>query len=353
MARKGTITKTIRLPDGSRKWLYAKSEEEMRRKLLDCQVQVSMGIELTNHDTFGEYAQMWYKTYKEPKVRSKTKESILNVLNNHLLPYLSGYRMRDIAPMHIQCVFNHLLDKSESLNVKAKCVLKAIFEAAQGDGVILRSPMTKTLNIGGVKAEEKEALTQEEADTLLDALAQNEASGAKNCRLFCFLGLKTGLRRGELCGLMWNDIDLDAAELTVRHNCIWPKNTGLEISDNLKTPAARRSVPLSPSVVSALRRERKVSNSLYVFHRKDGQPLSQSAFRKMWEHTKKAGLAVTLTPHILRHTYCTRLFELGFDIKEIQYLMGHSKSDMTLRIYTHYSKKSRYADTADRIRAAL
>lgn len=246
-----------------------------------------------------------------------------------------------------------MMDKSKSLNDKAKCVLNAIFEAAQGDGVILRSPMTKTLSIGGVKAEEKEALTQEEADALLDALAQSEVSGAKNCWLFCFLGLKTGLRRGELCGLMWSDIDLEAAELTVRHNCIWTKNVGLEISDNLKTPAARRSIPLSPSVVSALRRERKASNSLYVFHCKDGQPISQSAFRKMWEHTKKAGLAVTLTPHILRHTYCTRLFELGFDIKEIQYLMGHSKPDMTLRIYTHYSKKSRYADTADRIRAAL
>ena len=60
-----------------------------------------------------------------------------------------------------------------------------------------------------------------------------------------------------------------------------------------------------------------------------------------------------LTPHILRHTYCTRLFEYGFDVKEIQYLMGHSTPEMTLKVYTHYSKKQRFTDTASRLRSAL
>ncbi len=73
----------------------------------------------------------------------------------------------------------------------------------------------------------------------------------------------------------------------------------------------------------------------------------------MWEHTKKAGLDCTLTPHVLRHTYCTRLFEAKLDLKVVQYLMGHSKLDITLEIYTHYCKKSRFEDTASRIREAL
>ena len=105
--------------------------------------------------------------------------------------------------------------------------------------------------------------------------------------------------------------------------------------------------------MAALQSERKQTNSLFVFHRRDGQILTQSAFRKMWDHTKKADIEANLTPHVLRHTYCTRLFESGLDLKEIQYLMGHSKHDITLEIYTHYCKKSRFEDTASRIRSAL
>ena len=83
--------------------------------------------------------------------------------------------------------------------------------------------------------------------------------------------------------------------------------------------------------------------------------MTQSSFRKMWEHTNKVKPHIdsALTPHILRHTYCTRLFEAGFDIKEIQYLMGHSTPDMTMKIYTHYSKRSRFSETAAHIREAL
>lgn len=353
MARKGLLSKTITLSDGSRKWIYGKTEEELRRKLLDYQVQLGMGIDLTNQDTFGEYAQMWYKTYKEPYLRDNSKEVILNALNTHILPYLSGYKMRDITPMHIQLIFNRMVDYSQSLTQKVKTVLSAIFNTAQGDGVILRSPMVKTLKIGGIKTKEKEALSKEEADSLLSSLSSDKSEGEKNCKLFCLLALKTGLRRGELCGLMWSDIDFENAELTITHNCTWPNNTGVEISDNLKTPCARRTVPLTNDALKALRAERSVSNSLFVFHRRDGQPLTQSSFRKMWEHTKKAAIDADLTPHVLRHSYCTRLFELGFDVKEIQYLMGHSTPEMTLRVYTHYSKKTRYSDTASRIRMAL
>ena len=353
MPRKGTLYKVITLSDGSRKWIYAKTEEELRRKLLDYQVQLGMGIDLANKDTFGEYAEMWYRTYKAPFVRDNTKQSILNALNNHILPLLSGYKMRDIQPIHIQCVFNALVDSSASLNQKVKAVLGAIFDTAVADNVIQRSPMVKTIRIGGVEAKKKDALTTEESEALLSALSGSSNQGVKNCRLFCLLALKTGLRRGELCALMWNDIDFENAELTVRKNCTWANNTGVEISDNLKTPAARRTVPIPSAALQALKAERMESNSLYVFHRRDGQPLTQSAFRKMWEHTRKAKLDADITPHILRHTYCTRLFEVGLDIKEIQYLMGHADPEMTLRIYTHYSQKERFVETSARIKAAL
>lgn len=352
MARKGTLVHVFTLPDGSRKWIYAKTQEELDKKVLDFQIQLGMGIDLKNQDTFGEYAQMWYTTYKAPHLRAKSKEAVLNALNNHILPYISGYKMRDITPMHLQILFNRMTDKSASLNHKVKTVLGEIFNTAVANNVIVKTPLVKTLTIEGTKAKEKEALTPEEEQQLLDVLRSDKNQGAQNCYLFCLLGLKTGLRRGELCGLMWSDINFERAELTVTHNCIWERNVEVDITSAPKTEAGNRTIPLTPIVLSALKAEKGRTNSLFVFHRQDGKPLTQTAFRRMWSHSRKANIE-SLSPHGLRHTFCTRLFEKGFDVKEIQYLMGHATPEMTMRVYTHYSKKSRYEDTASRLRAAL
>lgn len=353
MARKGTLSKTIMLPDGSRKWLYAKTQEELDKKVLDFQIQLGMGIDLKNHDTFGEYAQMWYRTYKAPYLRPKSKESILNTLNKHILPNLSGYQMRDITPIHLQILFNKLSDKSASLNQKVKTVLGEIFNTAVANNVIFKTPLAKTIKISGKPTKEKEALTPEEEQELLAVLKSDPNTGAQNCYLFCLIALKTGLRRGELCGLMWSDIDFEKAELTVKHNLLWPKNVGVELTDTPKTAAGLRTIPLTPTVVFALKTEMSKTNSMFVFHLQDGKPMTQTAFRRMWSHTRKANIDSDFTPHSLRHTFCTRLFEKGFDVKEIQYLMGHSTPEMTLKVYTHYQKAARYNDTASRLRAAL
>ena len=156
MARKGTLSHTLVLPDGSRKWIYAKTQEELDKKVLDFQIQLGMGIDLKNQDTFGEYAQMWYRTYKAPYLRANSKESILNALNTHILPNLSGYKMRDITPMHLQILFNKLSDKSASLNQKVKAIIGEIFNTAVANNVVIKTPLAKTVKVSGKAAKEKE-----------------------------------------------------------------------------------------------------------------------------------------------------------------------------------------------------
>ena len=104
----------------------------------------------------------------------------------------------------------------------------------------------------------------------------------------------------------------------------------------------------------------------------NGKPLSQSSFSNLWDMVRRRTVAdpaelgtkatnskmvrsldFRVTPHLLRHTYITRLFESGLDIKEIQYLAGHTTVDMTLRVYTHYQHKTRQQDTANKVCAAL
>ena len=82
-------------------------------------------------------------------------------------------------------------------------------------------------------------------------------------------------------------------------------------------------------------------------------PLTQSSYRSMWKLIERELPDTHITAHILRHTYITRLFEAGLDIKEIQYLAGHSSVDMTLKVYTHYDRRSREAKTVEKVRKAL
>lgn len=85
----------------------------------------------------------------------------------------------------------------------------------------------------------------------------------------------------------------------------------------------------------------------------DHKPLTKSSYRSMWKLIERELPDRHITAHILRHTYITRLFEAGLDIKEIQYLAGHSTIDMTLKVYTHYDRRSREAKTAEKVREAL
>ena len=362
MARKGNLCKTITLPDGSRKWVYAKTEDELNRKVIDIQMQIGLGIDLTNNDTFGEFALMWYRTYKS-NLRETTKRNIKSLLNTHIMPHLSGYKMRDITPMHIQRLFNILPEElSVRTRTKLRSILADIFRTAVENNVIIKAPITRSLRIGGRETTPRCALTKQQEKTLLSALyaqisAANTKLRAESAHwlwLFCLLGLQTGLRRGELLGLMWSDVNFDAATLSVNREVVADEAGRAVISDELKTDAARRTVPLPPKALAALTEARSKSTSLFILAGRDGQPLAPRALEYRLTKLNDIDLGdVHVTPHILRHTYCTRLFDSGLDVKEAQRMMGHANPEVTLKVYTHYNEEDRFTATAQKIRAAL
>ena len=114
-----------------------------------------------------------------------------------------------------------------------------IFNAAVDNNLIAKSPVPLRLRSGGVATKEKAALTVEQSRQLLNAVFGTRAY------LFCLIALQTGLRRGEICGLMWSDIDFDAQIIHVRHNAIFTSAQTV-VSSDLKTAAARRDIPQSP-----------------------------------------------------------------------------------------------------------
>lgn len=342
------LTKAVQLPDGTRKYFRAKTQKELDDKVLKAQILVNSGVDICSEETFGHFSQMWYDMYKKPYLRENSLIAIRNTLNYHILPVIGGYRLRDISPMHIQAIMAGLASKSNSLQSKVLIILRSVFKVAVENGLIAKTPVSSMLKAGGKKTQEKEVISAEESALLLERVKNPRA------RTFLLIALHTGMRRGEILGLTWDNIDFEKKMIYVRKSALLGRGRKeTTVNDYLKTEAGKRNLPLSEELEAWLRKEKKVSHSKYVMAMKNHKPLTQSSYRTMWKLIDRELPDTHITAHILRHTYITRLFEAGLDIKEIQYLAGHSTVDMTLRIYTHYDRQAREAKTAEKVREAL
>lgn len=232
------LTKAVQFSDGSRKYFRAKTQEELDEKVLKAQILVKSGVDICSEETFANFAQMWYDLYKKPYLRKNSLNSIKYVLNDHILPYIGSYRLRDITPMQIQFIIASLSGKSNSLQSKVLVAMRNIFNVAQENGLIVRSPVSSMLKPMGKAAQEKKTLTVKESLLLLNKVQNTRA------RTFLLVALHTGMRRGEIIGLQWEDIDFKEKVIHVRHNTVVSERE-TTVSEDLKTNAAKRNLPLS------------------------------------------------------------------------------------------------------------
>ena len=338
--------KTLQLPNGERKEVYAKTQEELDDKVMEVRILTHSGVDVCSEETFGHFAQMWYDVYKKPYLRDKSQEMVKYILNQHILPVIGGYRLQDITPMQIQAIMSGLVGKSNSLQSKVLINLRSIFKAAQENGLIVRSPVSSMLKPGGKKTQEKTALTPQECEKLIERVRNPRA------KTFLLIALNMGMRRGEILALKWDEVDFEKKLIHVRRNAVLMRG-GTKLSDELKTKAGRRDIPLTETLEAHLLAEKKRTHSQYILAMQNHQPMTDSSYKSMWRLIERELPEKHVTAHILRHTYITRLFEAGLDIKEIQYLAGHSSVDMTLRVYTHYDRASREQTTIEKVRAAM
>ena len=188
--------------------------------------------------------------------------------------------------------------------------------------------------------------------------------------LFIMIGLYSGLRREEALGLQWDCVFLDAPTPYISVRRAWrSEHNRPVISTVLKTPAAKRDIPIPKCLTDCLREAKEKSISEYVIADSKGEPLSYSQFQRVWQYvvvrstkertyykyvngqsiryTVKPTLGMKqknnpkieytidfdVTPHLLRHTYITNLLYAGVDPKTVQYLAGHENSKTTMDIY--------------------
>ena len=359
----------VTLPSGRRVYVSGKTKAELNEKVAQARLESGVGVDVGNTVRFEDYARTWLKVYKEPKLRPNSYTTVKTNLENHVLPFFSGILIRDIKPLHIQMFLSSISDLSQSTQKKCWHILGAILRTAAENGIIMKSPISKETGPAGEPPKDVEPLSCDQARALLDA------TRGTRVYTFCLIALTTGLRRGEILGLMWEDINLKTGILTVQHNKTFPANENdAPVTTLLKTEAAHRRIPLPDVLRTFLEQERKRSSSPYVLSMENGQSLTRASFRRMWSAIDvrtvtderplgstvsggrdgpiRVSLDFTCHPHQLRHTCITQWVESGLDVKRVQYLAGHSTLEMTLKIYTHYRRKAKEPETAAMLNAA-
>jgi len=293
-----------------------------------------------------EYLVAWLRDYVVPNLAPRTAEGYDFIIHRHIIPALGKILLTQLRPGAIQ---KYLSDKLSSGRLDGDGGLSAqtvrhhhrtlhdALQLAVKQGLLARNP-ADAVTVPHVEKTEMHTLDEEGVHIFL------EASKTEYYALF-FLALYTGMRRSELLGLRWIDIDLDLCELSVNRSLHHLQN-GTFVFRQPKTAKSRRLIALTPSTVIVLRehKERQRATQLLlgatfaedsmVFCHPSGTPLLPSTVSHAWgKLAKRLHLKVRL--HDARHTHASLLLKQGVSIKVIQERLGHSSINITMDTYAH------------------
>lgn len=280
--------------------------------------------------TLNEWYEYWIENIKNPTVRISTTKHYESSYNRHIRDRIGNMALPEILPLHCQMVFNEMEQRySTSTMSHVKIVMHLLFNSAVENGLLDRSPMTNSVKVKNKPTKERRVFTAEEQKMFVEYLIEHNHKHADEF-IFC---LETGIRVGELCGLMWSDCADN--KIAINRSISYVEGVGY-VTGEPKTKAGKRTIPLTSTACRILknRRNRKVV-SQYVFLDKHGDNVTKPSLNSSLIFVcKKLGIP-KISMHGLRHSFATRCIERGMNPKTLQKIMGHSSLSMTMDLYVH------------------
>jgi len=306
------------------KYIYGKTRKEVASKLTKAMADRDAGMVFDAGSLkVGDYLDGWLGSIRDT-LRRRTWIRHEEVVRLHLKPSLGNTRLDRVSALQLQSLYRSKLDSGLSprtVQIIHTTLYKALKQALRWSLV----PRNVADSVDPPKAPKREikSLDEGQAKRLLNAV-QGDTLEA-----LYVLAITTGMRVGELLGLRWEDVDLEAGTLQVKRTVF---NGHIEAP---KTSKGRRSIKLTQSSIEALQRHQKVGE--WVFCTKVGTPLSvHNLHNRSWKPLlKKTGLPLDTRFHDLRHTCATLLFTKGVHPKIVQEMLGHSSISITLDTYSH------------------
>ena len=322
--------------------VLGKTQAEVKEKLARA-IENSKGLDVVKAGqyTVGQWMDVWFENYAKIKVRPSSHKTYKGYIENHIKPNIGRIPLSKLTTLEVQALYRKLLtsgrverteSKQQSKGLSAKTVhninqvISSAMALAMSQKLISSNP-TDGCALPKVEHQEMKTLA---ADQLAAFFLE-----AKNSGVFemYYLELATGLRRGELLGLKWDDIDLDTGVIQVKRQVA--RIDGEVVEAPLKTKNSYRTLSIGADAVEILKEQRDKVSGGYVFPSPNGGPISPDSVLHMLHRVlERAGLP-KIRFHDLRHTFSTLALQNGVDIKTVSGMLGHYSAGFTLDTYAH------------------
>ena len=323
--------------------VLGKTQAEVKEKLKKA-IEETKGLNIAKAESYtvGQWMDVWYEYYAKIKVRPSSHKTYEGYIKNHIKPSIGNIPLTKLTTLDLQRLYQKLLTEGRVDRLEAKNQPKGLSsKTVRNINQVISSAMQLAIQQHLIshdptdgcalpKTEHREMQTLS-ADQLTAFLLEAKHSGVFE---MYYIELATGLRRGELLGLKWEDIDFTTQTLRVRRQV--GRINGEVREAPLKTKNAYRTISLGTDAVGILKQQReKQPSSAYVFPGPTGSPIAPDSVLHMLHRVlDRAGLP-EIRFHDLRHTFATLALQNGVDVKTVSGMLGHFSAGFTLDTYAH------------------
>ena len=331
-----------------RKNVLGKTQAEVRDKLKAAiELAQSLDVSKAENYTVEQWVNTWYELYSKPNIRESTQDYYQRFIRLHIIPHIGHIKLTKLTGRDIQKMYNDVREHGRTRKEQKEktpglsnayvrgmhTMLHNCLDRAVKEKLIPYNPSDDCI-LPKLKKQEMKILKPEDMAAYL-----KEVDNRRVLPMF-FLVLCTGLRRGEIAALLWEDLNIEKKTISINKQAVGIKGGGVKVTQP-KTDTSIRQISVSQQVIDLLvqEHEKHPDNPVMFPSPVNGGMWYPDAINRLHQKILKSAGLEHIRLHDLRHTFATVALQNGVDIKTVSSMLGHFDAGFTLRTYTHVTTK--------------